>query len=237
MLLDELIIKLKDLKDNTKAEFDKKIVHTSKADFLGVKTSDLKIITKDIIKNNNKEIILNLINEIPDHKYHELDIIKGLLINKCKLLFNEYLEKVDEYSYSIDNWSTCDSLVTNSKIKKDNLNSLYQYSINLSLDKKYPFRTRLGIVYTIKYGMEKDVFINYLNVIEQISVGDYYIDMAIAWFLSYGCIYHFNETINFLLNSKNINDFIYKKTLQKAIESYRVTDENKEKIRIYRNKR
>ena len=54
MLLDELIIKLKDLKDNTKAEFDKKIVHTSKADFLGVKTSDLKIITKDIIKNNNE---------------------------------------------------------------------------------------------------------------------------------------------------------------------------------------
>lgn len=237
MLLESLIKELESLKNDKKAEFDKKIVHTSKAVFLGVNSNDLKKIAKNIIKNNSLDEVLNLINNITTGKYYELDLIKSLLINYSKLSINEYIELIDQYSYSIDNWATCDSTVTNYKIKKCDLSLLYKYVEKLSFDQKYPFRTRLGIVYMIKYGMEKEVFLSYLNILENINVGDYYIDMAISWFLSYGCIYHFDETINYLLTSKNINKFIYKKTLQKALESYRISDENKILIREYRHKR
>lgn len=237
MILEKLIDKLLSLKNIEKAEFDRKIIYTSKSVFLGIKSNDLKNIVKEIIKSYSLEEVLSLINTIPTGKYYELDLIKSLLINYSKLPIQKYFELIDKYSYTIDNWATCDSTVTNSKIKKSDLNLLFEYVNKLSLEQKYPFRTRLGIVYMVKYGMEKEAFLNYLNILEKVVVGNYYIDMAIAWFLSYGCIYHFQETINYLLTSQNINKFIYKKALQKAIESYRVSNENKNIIREYRNKR
>ena len=62
MLLESLIKELESLKNDKKAEFDKKIVHTSKAVFLGVNSNDLKKIAKNIIKNNSLDEVLNLIN-------------------------------------------------------------------------------------------------------------------------------------------------------------------------------
>ena len=54
--------------------------------------------------------------------------------------------------------------------------------------------------------------------------------MAVAWALSVCAIKFYDKTLEYLKNS-NIDKFTFNKAIQKSIESYRITDEQKQTLK------
>ena len=104
------------------------------------------------------------------------------------------------------------------------------------LKKEDEYYKRFGIVVLLDYYIN-DEYIDYvLNTCLNIKSEYYYVKMAISWCLSICLIKYFDKTVTFLKNNKhNLDKWTYNKALQKGIESYRISKENKELLKDLKN--
>lgn len=208
-----------------KITWGKNIVNTN-MDYLAIKLPILKSIAKDIYKGD----YLSYLDLMP-HKYFESCTIDAFLISLIKdfKLQKKYIEKLSKY---IDNWSVVDTLKFNIKNNEDNY---IKYAKDLLKSNK-PFKRRIGVriffsfVKIDKY--HNDIFscLDFLKNEEH-----YYVNMAAAWLLCEMFIHFPDSTFNYL-KKNNTNKFIINKGISKCRDSFRVTDENKEKLLSYRIK-
>ena len=92
------------------------------------------------------------------------------------------------------------------------------------------FEIRFGVVMILDYYIEEDYLEKDFKIFDAITSQAYYVQMAVAWAISIALIKFYDKTIKYLENAK-LDNFTYNKALQKAIESYRITDDRKEKLR------
>lgn len=218
----EFIIYLLTLKDETYKNFHFKLLKNDKINLIGIRTPLLKEIAKNISKTNYLEFI-----KLNKHKYYEETILHGLVITYLKIDFKESIELFNEYINYIDNWASCDIVISNFKTFKDNLELGLIY-INNYLNNKNPWINRVGIVLLLNYYINDSYIDKILNICNNIKTSDYYVKMANAWLISMCLIKYYDKTYNFLLNN-NLDDWTHNKAIQKSIESYRI--KNKEEIK------
>ena len=218
-VIDELL-KSKDLEYKT---FQSKLIpNIDSSTMIGVRTPELKIIAKNLYKNNDYELFLN---SLP-HNYYEENIIHGLVISEIKD-YDLCINYIDKFLPYIDNWAVCDQ--TNPKVFKKHKKEV-MVKINEWIKSKEVYKIRFGVKTLMNYFLDDDFNKDYLKLPLIIKNDDYYVKMMIAWFYATALAKQYDETIK-IIESNVLDIFIQNKTIQKAIESFRVTDENKKYLR------
>lgn len=223
---EEILSYFLSIRDESLSKFNKKLILT-KAKIIGIKVSEIKKIAK-----LEKDNALKIINSIDDLEYLELDLLKGLLISYQKNDIIDKLEKLEKFSKNVDNWAVCDTTVMSTKFKNKDYKVLFAWCKNM-LKKEGIFEKRFAIIFLIKYFSKDDpnhIFSSILNC----EYGDYYFDMAVSWYFATCLIYHFDEALLLLLTLRNKSEFVYQKSLQKAIESFRIMNEQKIILKKYK---
>ena len=224
----ELIKILNSYKDNNYKLFQEKICQT-KYRILGIKIPILRKITKELIKNNNLEVL--------DYKdeYLEIVLIKGFIIANIDIDINKRIELINNYLDKIDNWLICDTFCSDLKIVKNNLDIFLKYLDKIK-NTEQEYYLRFYIVILLNYYLNKE-YINYvLESMLNIKSDKYYVNMAISWCLTTSLSKDYKLTYQFLKKNKNkFSKFVLDKTVSKAYDSYKLTKEQKLAIKELKN--
>lgn len=191
---------------------------------IGVRIPKLREYAKELYKSNNLEDI-----KIEDKYYEEL-VIQGMLIGfQTKAPIEEVIKQVKEFVPKINSWAVCDTFCAGLKITKKYQTEMFKV-IKEYLKSKQEYEVRFAIVMLLDYYINDQYIAQVLQILNNISLDKYYVQMANAWALSICLIKYYNKTLEFLKTTK-IDDFTYNKGIQKAIESYRITKEQKDYLR------
>lgn len=194
---------------------------------LGVRVPVLRNYAKQLSSKYSMDYLLKEIDE----EYYEEIMLKGMLIGLNKKIECKELEKyIKEFVPKIDNWAICDVFCAGLKITKKYKKEMFEL-INEYLASKREFELRFAIVMILDYYIEKEYIEKDFNIFNQIKSDKYYVKMAVAWAISICLIKFYNETIEYLENNTFLDNWTYNKAIQKSIESYRITNEQKHELR------
>lgn len=223
-----VIEQLFELQDLSYKDFHKKLIpNIDEDDIIGVRTPVLRKFAKEFAKSELKDEFLN---SLP-HKYYDENNLHAFVIEAIKD-YDECINKIDKFLPYIDNWATCDSL--SPKIFKKHKKEVYdKIKIWLKSDKTYT--VRFAIVTLLANYLDDDFEEEMLTLVTDIKSEEYYINMAIAWYVSMALVKQYDSTIK-LIQSKKLDKFTHNKSIQKAIESYRVDDDKKKYLRTLKIK-
>lgn len=193
---------------------------------LGVRVPVLRKFAKELMKNINIEKYLQIENEI----YYEEIMLQGMILGNVNMDYSKKIKYIKKFVPKIDNWAICDTFCSSlrkdvNKNKEEFWNTILYYAKS---DKE--FEIRFALVCMMDYYLEEKYIDDIFYVIEKVKKEGYYVKMAIAWLLSIAYIKIKDETKKYL-NETTLDDWTYNKALQKMIESYRISDEEKEVIR------
>jgi 3-methyladenine DNA glycosylase AlkD len=191
---------------------------------IGVRLPKLRKLAKEISKNEWRTY-LNHCNS----NYFEEVMLSGMVIGCVKADINEILDYTAKFVPKINNWSVCDSFCVGLKVTKD-----YKYEVRIFLEKYLhsdkEYEIRFAVVMLLNYYVSEDNLEDIFRITDSIHHHSYYVKMAVAWLIATCFCNHQEETMKYLLNNQ-LDDFTYNKTLQKIVESLKVTKETKETIK------
>lgn len=226
---DGLLLYLKEQADLKYKEFHSGLVPNKSPDFfIGIRMPVLRRIGKTISKGNGRSFI-----KFPQENYYEETILYGLVLCSIKPeSYEDFCSLFHSFVPLIDNWATCDLISGKSKYfklyKKDYFSfiEIYIYSDN-------PWAIRYGIITMFQYKSEKTYLEEILNRLNSISLDYYYVKMAKAWLTAELMVYHFDR-VSIFLKENNFDKETMRMTFGKIRDSYRISDENKEKINNFK---
>lgn len=200
---------------------------------LGVRVPILRDYAKKLAKEYEIHDLLTYI----DNEYYEEIMLQGMLIglendkdkNKDIRNIKHILKDIEEFVPKIDNWAICDGFCTGLKITKKHKKEMWDFLQKyVTSDKE--FEIRFGIVMILDYYITEEYLEKNFDIFDDIKSDRYYVQMAVAWAISICLIKFYDKTIKYLKHAK-VDKFTYNKALQKAIESYRISDEQKAELR------
>lgn len=213
----EMLFAQQDLKYR---DFHSKLVPSiDKERIIGVRTPDMRRIAKKLAKEQDCSEFLK---ELP-HYYYEENNLHGFIIGNIAKTPEEALAMIDELLPYVDNWATCDCLPP--KILKKDLKLLRKTLIPW-LCSEQVYRVRFAIVAMLQFLLDEGFEEEDLFRLAEIRSDEYYINMAIAWYYSFALIKQQDYTIK-LMESQRLDRWIQNKSIQKAVESYRISPEQK----------
>ena len=216
---------LKGLADKKYKEFHKGLCPGTE-NILGVRVPILRNYAKKLAKEYEIKALLENI----DNEYYEEIMLQGMLIGleKDKDIQN-ILKDIEIFVPKIDNWGVCDVFCAGLKITKKHLQEMWNFLQKyVTSDKE--FEIRFGVVMILDYYITEEYLEKNFAIFDYIQSDKYYVQMAVAWAISICLIKFYDKTIEYLKQAK-IDKFTYNKALQKAIESYRISDEQKAELR------
>lgn len=195
------------------------------SNIIGVRVPVLRSYAKELSKEYKIEDLLKTI----DNEYYEEIMLKGMLIGLDKKEFNCILKEIEDFVPKIDNWAICDVFCAGLKITKKYKKEMWEFlQYYLKSDKE--FFIRFGVVMLLDYYIEDEYIEKDFRIFDTIKNDAYYVQMAVAWAISICLIKFYDRTVKYL-KTANLDKFTYNKAIQKAIESYRITDEQKIELR------
>lgn len=206
-------------------EFTKKLVPDTKYEILGIRTDCIEKIAKEISKNTEKAKIF--LKE--KHFYYEEFLLHGFILIYLYKDFTDLVPELDYYLQFIDNWAICDMVAARLKSIKKSKEKGYKFAIDL-LKSPHVYSVRFGIVLLKCYFLGENFKEETLLKLSEINSDEYYVNMAIAWFLSEALIKNYEQTIIYLKKSY-FPPFVHNKAIQKCTESYRIKNEIKAFLR------
>ena len=219
---------LADMQEEKIKNFNSKLIPTVPLEkFIGIRTPILRKFAKEIYKNHNKQS-MEFLEELP-HSFFEENQLHCFLIEQIKDYTNCIMQ-IERFLPHIDNWATCDSL--SPKVLKKYPNEL-RIKINEWVQSQHTYTVRYGVGCLLSNYLDEHFDENDLILVSGIKSDEYYINMMIAWYFSFALIKQYNSTIPYLENKK-LGDFIHRKTIQKAIESTRISKETKKYLKTLR---
>lgn len=215
--------RLFELKNDEYKEFQSKLVPNIDKDIiLGVKTPDLRKIAKEVFESEDKNLFLN---SLP-HKYYEENLIHFFVISMHKS-FDETIKLVEAFLPYVDCWPVSDQ--SSPKAFKKNHQLLLPY-IKKWIKSDHVYTARFGIRMLMNEFLDDDFKEEYLDLVSSKDGDDYYLKMMVAWYFATALAKRYNETIK-VFELHRLDEWIHKKAIQKALESYRVSDSHKEYLR------
>lgn len=221
----EIKSKLFELADSKYKEFHSGLCPGTE-NIIGVRVPVLRKYAKELFNEKTWEETFKQI----DNEYYEEIMLKGMLIGQAKKEdINTVLQNVENYVSNIDNWAICDvfcaGLKITNKYKKEVWNFIQKY-----LKSEKEFEIRFAIVMIIDYYIEEEYLKEDFKIFDNIKHDGYYVKMAVAWAVSICLIKFYDETEKYLAESR-LDKWTYNKAIQKAIESYRISDDKKRHLR------
>ena len=205
-------------------DFNSKLIpNISKDKIIGVRTPILRRMAKEIKDN---DYIEEFLNELP-HKYQEENILHGIIVSIKYKDIDTLLDKLDKFLVYVDNWAITD--IISPKLFKKYPDKVYKY-IKRWINSDHEYVIRFGVVSLLQFYLDDNFKLEVLELVKNIKSDYFYEKMAIAWFYSFALIKQYEYTIVYF-EDKKLDKWIHNKSLQKAIESYRINDNVKDYLR------
>ena len=214
------------VKDDTYKEFQAKLVPNIDPDIiLGVKTPEMRQIAKEVFNSKDKDAFLK---DLP-HKYYEENLVHFFIISMIKD-FDECIREVETFLPYVDCWPVSDQATPRSF--KKNHEKLLPF-IKKWIKSKHLYTSRFGIRMLMNEFLGDEFKDEYAKLVASVKSDEYYLKMMVAWYFATALAKNYDETIKYI-EERKLDDWVLKKTIQKAVESYRVTDEHKEYLKSFR---
>lgn len=181
---------------------------------LGVRIPILRKIAKELYKNKD----FNFLNNKPTS--HEECLLQAMVIGLAK-----NITLIEPFIHKITNWAICDTFCADLKITKTHKREVYKI-IKKYIKSKKEYELRFSYVMLLNYYVEEDYLTDIFKYLNSFKSKDYYAQMAAAWLICVCCTKFPLQTINFLKITK-IDDFTYKKAIQKIQDAYKINKEVK----------
>lgn len=190
-------------------------------------------IIKKLAKKWSKEAHIYEFLAILPHQYFEENGLHEHIIADIKD-YDKCINEIDRFLPFIDNWATCDTLAPKCFKKKDNKSRLIE-DIKRWLASTEPFTIRFGQEMLLSHFLDEDFHPEYLEWVARETNDHYYVRMMVAWFFATALAKQWDATIPYI-ESPRMEKWTHNKAIQKAIESYRITTEQKEYLRTLKIK-
>lgn len=209
-------------------DFQAKLMPTvEKEKVIGVRTPMLRTFAKKYGKTESAGEFLKVL----PHQYYEENNLHGLLIEQIKD-YDQCIVELDRFLPYIDNWATCDLLAV--RTVKKHLGE-FEKEIYRWLESDYTYTIRFGINMLMRYYLEEEFRPEYPEKVAAICSEEYYVNMMQAWYFATALAKQYEQILPFI-ESRKLDTWTHNKTIQKAIESYRITPEQKAYLRTLKIK-
>lgn len=224
--MEEIQKHLFELQDMAYRDFHSRLMpDIDKETIIGIRVPVLRKYAKSIA---GTELSEKFIKELPHH-YYEENNLHMMLITRIKV-YDKCLSEVERFLPYIDNWATCDFPAP--KCFENHKEEL------LPVIKRW---IASGETYTIRYGigmlmrlyLDADFDPEYVKLVAEVKSDEYYVNMMIAWYMATALAKQWDAVIPYI-EEHRMSDWVHRKTIQKAVESYRITDEQKRYLKGYR---
>lgn len=189
---------------------------------IGVRTPNLRALAKEM--KSNSEIRL-FIDTLP-HKYYDENNLHSFIVADIKD-FEECILQINKFLPYIDNWATCDMLRPKC-FKKYTKELLYE--IKKWILSEHPYTIRFGIEMLMVFYLEEEFKPEFFEMVAAIRSDEYYVNMMLAWYFATALAKQYNDAIKYI-EDRRLPEWVHNKTIQKAVESYRVSKEQKEYLK------
>ena len=189
---------------------------------IGVRTPVMRDIAKEVYGSNEASLFLN---DLP-HKYYEENLVHMFLISMIKD-FDKCINEINTFLPFVNCWPVSDQGSPN--VFKKNHERLIEY-IKEWINSNHVYTVRFGIRMLMNEYLGEDFKGEYLELVASIKGEDYYLKMMIAWYFATALAKRWDEAIIYF-EKHMLDEWVHKKAIQKAIESYRVSEEHKEYLR------
>ena len=214
------------VQDKEYRDFQIKLVPNISPDaMIGVRTPDMRNIAKEVFKCDERDAFLK---KLP-HKFYEENLVHFFLIAMIKD-FDECVKAVDKFLPYVDCWPVSDQ-ATPKSFKKNHEKLLPHIKKWIASDHVYT--ARFGIRMLMNEFLGDDFKKEYLELVASKRGEDYYLKMMVAWYFATALAKQYDESVKYI-EERKLDDWVLKKAIQKAVESYRVTDEHKEYLKTFR---
>ena len=221
--------RLFEMQDAEYRDFHAKLVPTmEKTKFIGIRTPMLRKFAKKFGKTEESEIFLQVL----PHQYYEENNLHGLLIEQIRD-YDKCLEELERFLPFIDNWATCDLLALH-MMKKHR--DVFIREVFRWIESDQPYTIRFGIGMLMRHYLHEEFKTEYPEKVAAIRSEEYYVNMMRAWYFATALAKQYEKVLPFL-EKRQMDVWTHNKTIQKAIESYRITSEQKEYLRTLRIKK
>ena len=221
-----LLKQLFTLQDIGYRDFHSRLIpNIDKAQIIGIRMPILRKFAKNFSKTEEAKRFLH---ELP-HQYYEENNLHMMLITGIRD-YETCLAEIERFLPYIDNWATCDFPEPKcfTKHKKDLLPHIRQW---IASGKTYTVRYGIGLL--MRMYLDEDFTPEYPAMAAEVVSEEYYVNMMIAWYFATALAKQWDSVISYL-EERRLSPWVHKKTIQKAIESYRITQEQKNYLRTLR---
>ncbi len=214
-----ILNRLFELQDLKYREFHSRLMPTVLKDLIiGVRTPDLRKLAKEL---KNTPYASEFLQKLP-HEYYEENNLHAFLIEEIKD-YDNCIEELNKFLPYVDNWATCDMM--RPKVFKKHLPELLE-QIKIWLASGETYTVRYGIECLMLYYLDDSFSPEYPEMISKIRSDEYYIKMMQAWYFATALAKRYNDIIPYVEKNRLDAD-THNKTVQKALESYRISPEQK----------
>ena len=217
------------LQDEAYGDFQRKLIPTlPREHFIGVRVPALRKLAKAL---HSSEEAAEFLAVLP-HEFYEENMLHALLLEQYRD-YDELVEALEEFLPHVDNWAVCDTMAMKLLVTQpERMNGLIQGW--LGSDHCYTVRFAIGLL--MRYGLEEDsICPEYLQWVAESCCEEYYVNMMVAWYFATALCKQYAAAVRYLEEGL-LPRWVHNKTIQKAIESYRITPEQKTYLRSLRRK-
>ena len=223
MKITDLREKLNSFQDLKYRDMQIKIVPTTDpGSVIGVRTPELRNMAKEMLKAGDYK---DFLKELP-HKYFEENQLHAFIISGIKDM-NECMEQLEIFLPYVDNWATCDQM--SPKVFKKHKEELLVH-VREWIKSEEPYTVRFGVGMLMEHFLDEDFKPEYPEMVAKLRSREYYVNMMIAWYFATALAKQYEKVLPFI-EGKKLDDWTHNKAIQKSVESYRITEEQKKYLK------
>ncbi len=228
MIIDEIRAELKKLQDTGYRDMQVTIIPSVDAgSIIGVRTPALRQLAKELSKREEISVFLE---DLP-HRYFEENQLHAFILSGMKDAAG-CIKLVDSFLPCVDNWATCDQM--SPKVFKKNKDLLLEY-VNRWIKSDHTYVKRFAIGMLMEHFLDEDFKTSYLTKVSKIRSKEYYVNMMTAWYFATALAKQYDAALPYIEGQK-LDIWTHNKTIQKAVESFRITPEQKEYLKSLKRK-
>lgn len=209
-------------------DFQCKLMPTVASDtVIGVRTPELRKFAKEFSKKPDVDEFLKIL----PHKYYEENNLHGFLIETIKD-YDRVITELDAFLLYVDNWATCDLM--RPKIFQKHLEELLG-KIKEWINDDHTYTIRFGIEMLMSFYLDEQFCPEFLELVSYVQSEEYYVNMMVAWYFATALAKQYDDTLPYI-EQHRLSKWTHNKAIQKAVESYRISDGQKTYLRTLKVK-
>lgn len=220
MTAKEIKQRLHELQDKKYRDFQRRLIpNIPPESIIGVRTPELRKLAKEIGEDSS------FLDTLP-HEYFEENQLHAFIISGMRD-FGECVSRLEKFLPYVDNWATCDQMTV--KLFRKHTAELLPY-IGRWLNSGRTYTVRFGIGCLMNFYLDSEFREEQPEMVAGVDCGEYYVSMMVAWYFATALAKQYDAVIPYI-EERRLDPETHRRTIQKSVESFRISDERKQYLR------